>query len=306
MWRKLTCTILFAALGPVVAQTKAAETFATPEQARDALVQAAAKGLNSLREFFGSQPADILRTGDPVQDKKILDHFNELAAQKTQLDPDQMNPNSMTLLVGDEEWPFAIPLVKKNGGWFFDLEAGKAEVRRRIIGSDEIDVIQICKAYVEAQEEYAETDWNGNGVREYASKIFSTEGKKDGLYWPGGDSPVGENFAKAVAAGYSLPNGTRQPFHGYYFKILTAQGPDADDGEQDYIVNGMMIGGFALVAWPAEYRVSGIQTFIVNQDGVVYQKDSGPQTSTIAESMTKFNPDDSWQVAANTDDDDGN
>lgn len=306
MRRKLTFLILAAGLVPIVAQTKAAETFATPEQARDALVQAAAKGLDAVREFFGPQSADTLRTGDPVQDKKILDHFNELAAQKTRLDPDEMNPNAMTLLVGDEEWPFAIPLVKKNERWFFDIEEGKTEVRRRIIGSDELDVIQVCKGYVEAQEQYAETDWNGNGVREYARKIFSTEGKKDGLYWPGEDSPVSENFAKAVAAGYSPPSGTRQPFHGYYFKILTAQGPDADGGEEDYIVHGMMIGGFALVAWPAEYRVSGIQTFIVNQDGVVYQKDLGPQTSAAAEAMIKFNPDDSWQEAADQDDDNEN
>jgi hypothetical protein len=149
---------------------------------------------------------------------------------------------------------------------------------------------------VEAQELYAEADRNGNGVLEYASKIVSTEGKKDGLYWPGEDSPVAAAFAKAAAQGYPAPHSKRQPYHGYFYKVLLAQGPDAASGAQEYLARGLMIGGFALVAWPAEYGVSGIKTFIVNQDGIVYEKDLGPQTGTLANAMTRFNPDKSWLV----------
>jgi hypothetical protein len=306
MWKKLAFTILVAGLVHGVGQSNGAKTFATPEEARNALIQAAAKGLDDVKSLMGPDANEIMRTADPVEDKRILDRFNELVAQKSRMDPDPMNPKQMILVVGNEDWPFAVPLAEKNGRWFYDIQAGKEEIRRRIIGSNELDVIQICQAYVHAQEEYAATDWNGNGTREYAKKFFSSEGKKDGLYWPGEDSPVGENFARAVAAGYSAPNGVRRPFHGYYFKILLAQGPDADEGAIDYVVQGMMIGGFALVAWPAEYRVSGIQTFMVNQDGVVFEKDLGPQTGSIAEAMTKFNPDDSWDEAADADDDDQN
>jgi DUF2950 family protein len=209
-----------------------------------------------------------------------------------------MNPNRATLLLGEEEWPFTVPLVRKNGRWSFDIQEGKAEIRRRIIGGNELDAIEICRGYVEAQQQYAETDWDGNGVLQYARKMISTEGKKDGLYWRGEDSPVAAGFAKAVAEGYPQPTGTgTTPYHGYFYKILLSQGPNAASGVQDYVVHGMMIGGFALVAWPAEYSVSGIMTFIVNQDGVVYEKDLGPRTSTVAKAMTKFNPDQSWRVS---------
>src|SRR5262249_5391064 len=163
-----------------------------------------------------------------------------------------------TLLLGEIQWPFAFPLVRKNGRWSFDLVEGKAEIRRRVIGGNELDVIEICRGYVEAQEQYARADRDGNGGLEYARKIVSSEGKKDGLYWPGEDSPVAAGFAKATAQGYSLSGGgAPHPFHGYYFKVLLAQGPDAQGGAQDYLAHNLMIGGFALVAWPAEYGVSG-------------------------------------------------
>jgi hypothetical protein len=301
MLRKRTYFILVAGLVSLTARANAQKSFATPEEARDALIQAAKNGLDAVKTLFGPESNDILRTGDPVEDKNVVNRFNTRAAEKTRLDRDEMNPHVMRLLVGKEEFPFAIPLIEKGGRWSFDLQAGKAEIRNRVIGGNELDVIDICRSYVDAQELYAETDWNGNGVPEYARKIFSSEGKKDGLYWPGDDSPVAANFAKAIAAGYQAPTGTPRPFHGYYFKILLAQGPDAEGGEQDYIVHDMMIGGFALVAWPAEYRVSGIKTFIVNQDDVVYEKDLGPQTSSLAKAMDKFNPDDSWEESPEDD-----
>jgi hypothetical protein len=295
--KKLTYLSLFGGVALLVAQTAGPKTFGTPEEARDALIQAAAKGLDEVRTLFGPGAADIVRTGDAVQDKKALEEFNRRAAEKAQLEPDEMSPHRMILLLGEEEWPFAVPLTQKNGRWYFDVVEGKAEIRRRVIGGNELDAMEVCRGYVEAQETYAETDWDGNGVLEYASKMVSSEGKKDGLYWSGEDSPVSAAVAKAVAQGYSTPNGKPQPYHGYFYKILLSQGPDAGDGERDYVVHGLMIGGFALVAWPAEYGVSGIMSFIVNQDGAVYEKDLGPQTATLAKAMTKFNPDKSWRVS---------
>ena len=228
----------------------------------------------------------------------MLLRFKQLAAEKAVLEADPMNPDRMRLLIGTIEWPMAVPIVRKGGRWSFDIQEGKAEIRRRTIGGNELDTIEICRGYVEAQQTYAETDWDGNGVLEYAKKIISSEGKKDGLYWPGPDSPVAAGFAKAVAQGYTAPTGGgRQPYHGYFYKVLMAQGPDAAGGAQDYVVHGLMIGGFALVAWPAEYGVSGIKTFIVNQDGITYEKDLGSATSAVATAMTRFNPDKSWQVS---------
>jgi hypothetical protein len=230
-------------------------------------------------------------------DKNLVDRFNRRASEKIQLQPDEMNPGRIVLLLGSEELPFAIPLVRKNGRWSFDIQEGKAEIRYRAIGGNELDAIQICRGYVEAQQDYAETDWVGKGIAQYARHIVSNPGKKDGLYWPGNDSPVADGFARAAAEGYSAVAGRRQPYHGYFFKVLLAQGPNAEGGARDYVIQGLMIGGFALVAWPAHYGVLGIKTFIVNQDEVVYEKDLGPQTAAIADAMTKFNPDPSWQVS---------
>jgi hypothetical protein len=259
-------------------------------------VKAAAGGVEAVRDLFGPSAAGIVRTGDAVHDKQVLEEFQRRAAEKSKLEPDQMNPDRVTLLIGAEEWPFAVPIVRKNGRWLFDIVEGKAEIRRRIIGGNELDTIQVCKGYVEAQQTYAETDWDKNGVLEYAKKIVSTDGKKDGLYWPGDDSPVAANFAKAAAQGYG-PSNAAKGYHGYHYRVLLAQGPEATGGAQDYVAHGLMIGGFALVAWPVEYGVSGIMTFLVNQDGVVYQKDLGAQTSALAKAITKFNPDKSWSVA---------
>jgi hypothetical protein len=297
MRQRLTYIALFAGVGLLGAQTVGPKTFASPEEARDALVQAASKGLDAMREMMGPGSTEILRTGDEVQNKALLEQFKHRIAEKTQLEPDQMNPDRVTLVIGQEAWPFAVPLMRKNGRWIFDVQEGKAEIRRRIIGANELDAIEVCRGYVEAQLMYSETDWNKNGKLEYAAKIASTPGKKDGLYWPGGDSPVSEGIARAMAEGYPAPtNGIGKGYHGYHYKILLAQGANALDGEQDYVVHGLVIGGFALVAWPVEYGVSGIMTFTVNQDGVVYQKDLGAQTGALARAMTKFNPDKSWSI----------
>jgi hypothetical protein len=286
------------------AQTAAPKTFATPEEARDTLVQAAASGLDAVRAMLGPGADDIVRTGDPVMDKNLLDRFNQRIKEKAQLAPWEFNPDRITLSIGNDDFPFAVPLIRKNGRWHWDVQEGKLEVRNRVIGEDELDTIQTCLGYVAAQQQYAEQDRTGKGVRQYATKLVSSPGKKDGLYWPGEDSPVAEGFAKAAAEGYSAPTGAGNPFHGYHFKILTGQGASAFGGARDYTVHGLMIGGFGLVAWPAVYGVSGIKTFIVNQDGVVYEKDLGPQTATLAKAMTRFNPDKTWDESPDQDDTD--
>jgi hypothetical protein len=298
MIKKLILMILAGTCVSLAAQTGGPATFNTAEEARDALVKAAGQGLDAVKTLFGPGSADVVRTGDGVEDQNTLTRFKQMAAEKMVLEPDPMNPDRVTFLIGTDEWPLAVPIVRKGGRWTYDIQEGKAEIRRRTIGGNELDTIDICRGYVEAQQMYAEKDWDGNGVLEYAKKIVSSEGQKDGLYWPGEDSPVAAGFAKAVAQGYSVhTGGAPQPYHGYYYKVLMAQGPDAQGGIQDYVVHGLMIGGFALVAWPAEYGISGIKTFIVNHDGVVYEKDLGPTTSALAKAMTRFNPDKSWQVS---------
>jgi hypothetical protein len=290
--KSIFIALLAAALG--IAQTAATKTFATSEEARDALLQAAKGGTDALRALFGPGSEDIVRTGDPVQDKQLVDRFNARVAEKSELVPDPFNPDEVTLAIGNDDWPFAIPLVRKNGRWHWDIQEGKTEIRNRVVGQNELDAIDVCLGYVDAQYEYAEEDRTGKGVLQYASKLVSSPGKKDGLYWPGVDSPVAESVAKATAEGYPPPQGGGQPYHGYRFKVLTGQGASAYGGAKNYVIQGFMIGGFGLVAYPAEYGVSGIKTFIVNQDGVVYEKDLGPQTATLARAMTRFNPDKTW------------
>ena len=211
MINRLILTLLGAAL--LVAQTGGPATFNSPEEARDALMQAAEKGLDSVKTLFGPGSEDVVRSGDEVGDQNVVARFRQLAAEKTALEPDPMNPDRVTLFIGTIEWPLAVPIVRKGGRWSFDIQEGKAEIRRRTIGGNELDAIQICRGYVEAQESYAETDRDGNGVLEYAKKIVSSEGKKDGLYWPGDDSPVAAGFAKAAAQGYAASSsGSPRPY----------------------------------------------------------------------------------------------
>ena len=206
------------------------------------------------------------------------------------------------MLVGNEDWPFPVPLVKRGDKWFFDSKSGRQELLYRRIGANELDAIAICHGYVDAQQEYALQQRSVNDVNQYAQRIVSTPGKHDGLAWQNEDGswggPIGENIAKAIEQGYTS---SAEPYHGYFFKILKGQGPAAPLGEMDFVVKGIMIGGFALVAAPAEYNVTGVQTFIVSHDGVVYQKDLGPETLDMFRKMERFNPDKSWTAVPETD-----
>jgi hypothetical protein len=274
-------------------------TFATPREAAQALLAAAdAQDVSALSAIFGKGSDEILKSGDAVEDKNNLARFVKRAKQSLKEKIDPANANRANLLIGLDNFPFPIPLVRSDGRWHFDTPSGKAEILARRIGSNELDAIAACKAYVEAQYDYATEDRNKNGVPEYARKLISSPGKRDGLFWPGSDTPstaFAEEVKRAQAEGYRKEGDARTPYHGYYFKILLSQGPKARGGALDYIQHGSMIGGFALVAWPAEHGVSGVKTFVVNQDGVIYEKDSGPSTSSVAEAMTAFDPDNSWR-----------
>jgi Protein of unknown function (DUF2950) len=280
----------------------AQQDFKTPDEAASALASAAkADDRKAIVTVLGPDGQDIVSSGDEVADAATRQKFVAAYDAKHQIAME--GDNKALLVIGQEDFPLPIPLVRKDGLWRFDTAAGREEILFRRIGRDELDAIQSCLAYVDAQNEYAERDRTGAGANTYAQRIISESGKKDGLYWPtsqGEDaSPLGELIAEATAQGYR-PGGGRTPFHGYYFKILTKQGPAAPGGELDYIVRGKMIGGFALVAYPAEYRNSGVMTFIVNHTGDIFQKDLGPDTAKFAERMTAFNPDRTWKKVADT------
>ena len=281
----------------------AQQAFKTPDEAASALVDAAKAGdPKAIVTVLGPDGEDIVSSGDEVADAATRQKFVAAYDAKHQIAME--GDSKATMVIGLEDFPVPIPLVRKDGMWRFDTAAGRQEILARRIGKNELDAIQACLAYVDAQNDYAEKDRTGAGINTYAQRIISQPGKKDGLYWPSsqGDeaSPLGEFVAQATAQGYRVGGG-RTPYHGYYFKILTRQGPAAPGGELDYVVRGKMIGGFALVAYPAEYRNSGVMTFIVSHAGDVFQKDLGPATARLAERMTSFNPDKSWQKAADTD-----
>jgi len=309
----VTAAALCLAGQPSHAQTQAktqaaaatGKSFPSAKAAADAFVQAASDyDVPALESLLGPDGKDIITSEDAVQDKNRAAAFAAKAKEKTEVVTDPKNPAKATLVVGSDDFPLPIPIVKRGTSWSFDAKAGKDEILRRRIGSNELDAITICRGFVEAQLEYAQTIHDDSGVNQYAQKIISTPGKHDGLAWQNADGtwggPVGEAVAKAMAEGYSNTE-KRDPFHGYYFKVLTGQGPSARLGKLDYMVNGAMIGGFGLVAWPAEYRVTGVQTFIVSYDGVVYQKDLGPDTTKIASAMDRYDPDKTW---TETDDED--
>jgi Protein of unknown function (DUF2950) len=241
---------------------------------------------------------------DAVQGAQDLAMFNDALSAKNWLQRE--SDTRMILVVGTNNWPFPIPIVKTNGGWYFDTAAGRDEILDRRIGHNELAVLDTMRAYVDAQREYASAYRDDSQVLKYAQKIVSSPGKTDGLYWPielnDVESPLGPSVAAAQDLGYFSKKNADQaepePFHGYFFKILTRQGKHAPGGKYDYVINDNMIGGFAMVAWPAEYGQSGVMTFIVNQQGVVYQKDLGPDTAKIARKMTRYDPDDSWQRSA--------
>ena len=271
--------------------------FAKPKEAAEALVKAAENfDVPALLEILGPDGKDLVSSEDPVGDKKISLAFAALAREKQSVSKDPSDKNRYILSVGDQDWPMPIPIVKRSGKWFFDSKAGRDEILYRRIGTNELNAIEVCRGFVEAQLEYASTIHDDSGIRQYAQKLLSTPGKQDGLYWENADGtpggPIGKGVAKAIEEGYSLSPGSA--YSGYYFRLLKGQGPDAPMGELDYIIKGMMIGGFALIAVPAEYGVTGIQTFIVSHDGIVYQKDLGPDSINIARQIERYNPDKTW------------
>ena len=287
----LTAAVLALAMAAAHAQ----QSFKTAEEAADALVSAAKTGdRKAVLTVLGQKGADIVSSGDPVADASARNRVIEAYNAKHQMAME--GTDKAVLIIGHEDWPFPIPLVRKDGTWWFDTAAGREEILYRRIGRNELSAIQACLAYFDAQQEYAERGIAGNGV--YAQRIVSGPGKNDGLYWPAqpseDDSPLGELAASAAAEGYRVGQ-QRAPYHGYYYKVLTRQGPNAAGGALDYIVRGRMIGGFALVAYPAEYRNSGVMTFLVNHRGDVYEKDLGPNTAHIAAGITAFNPDNTWR-----------
>jgi hypothetical protein len=273
------------------------QTFATPQDAAQALVNAAEQNdTAAMLKLFGPGGKDIVQSGDSADDKAARAQFAVRARAKLRVEPDQDNPNRAIVVVGDQNWPLPVPLIRKNGRWYFDAAVGRVEILARRVGRNELAAIDVCRGYVEAQMEYASRDRDANGVLEYAQHIISAPGKKDGLYYEGAsESLVPKSFANAAAVILQGQGKKPVPYHGYFFHILKAQGPDAHGGAMDYVVKGAMIGGFAMVAWPAEYGVSGIQTLIVNHQGIVYEKDLGPQTATLARATTRFNPDKTWK-----------
>jgi hypothetical protein len=285
-------------------QTKAAtsvaqpqqKTFDTPQQAADTMILAVKNDdVSALMQIFGPDGKDFVASGDDVQDKNGRASFAALAQEKTHVDTDPHNPNRATISVGNIDWPLPVPIVKQDGKWHFDSKAGRTEMLDRHIGENELDAILICRGFDDAQKEYAEEIHDDSGVNQYAQRIISSPGKHDGLAWKNPDGtwggPVGEVVAKGLEEGSGV-NG--KPFHGYYFKVLKKQGPAAHLGQLDYVIEGTMIGGFALVAVPAHYRVTGVMTFMVSCDGVVYQKDLGPDSINIVKKIELYNPDKSW------------
>jgi hypothetical protein len=272
-------------------------TFATPQEAIQATIDAAEHNdTAALLQLFGPAGKDIVESGDAAQDKDLRAEFARSAHEKLQINEDPLTPDLVTFTVGAQEWPFPVPLVRRNGGWQLDSASGRIEILARRIGRNELNAMEVCRGYAEAQMEYAAAARDGDHVLKYAQRIVSTPGRQDGLYSEGvPDNLVSRPFAEAAAARLATAGKKQEPYHGYYFRVLRSQGPEAPGGAFDYVVNGRMMGGFALVAWPAEYGVSGIRTLISNHDGVVYEKDLGAGTATQARQMTRFNPDKSWR-----------
>lgn len=282
---------------PAVMQPK---RFASAEEAAQAFVAALrADDTRALLEILGSEGRALIASGDPVADRHVRARFVKSYDQGSRL---VASGSAMILRIGDDDWPFPIPLIEDRERWRFDVRQGREEIIARRVGRNELNTIQVALAYVDAQREYYAEDRDGDGVLEYAQRFASSAGKRDGLYWPssGGErlSPFGDLVAHAQAEGYQLgTTGRPTPFHGYLFHVLTGQGDAAGDGAYDYVVRGHMIAGFGMVAFPAQYGVSGVMTFIVNHDGVVHQKDLGPTTTAVATAMRRFNPDASWSKA---------
>jgi hypothetical protein len=297
----LAAAFLWVALpGGVAAKEIKPKGFATPEAAVQAFVDAV-RGNNvvELVKILGPDGIDIVSSGDKVEDNAIRDRFLKDYDQKHAVVV--KGPEEAELVTGSDNWPFPIPIVKAGKAWILDAAAGLEEIQNRRIGRNELSTLDVLEAFVQAEREYYQLDWDDDAVPEYAQKIMSSEGQKDGLYWVAAEdeeaSPLGPFVAKAASEGYTRQEGGAKPYHGYTFKILTAQGPDAPGGAYSYVLNGNMVAGFAMVAWPAEWDNSGLMTFVVNGNGVIYEKDLGEKTGEIASAMTTYNPDSTWRRA---------
>jgi Protein of unknown function (DUF2950) len=295
----LCALVFFATAPPAGAAGSTQETFATPDAGVAALAAAVkANDQAALRAILGAHGEKLIHSGDPVADAKGRAAF--VAAYEHSHKIEMKGDAQAAVVIGNDQWPLPIPLAKGANGWYFDTQKGEREILDRRIGRNELSTIQACLAIVDAERDYVAKDQDANGVLEYARQFVSTPGKHDGLYWvtkPGEpSSPLGPLLAAAAKGGYGSANPlTSAPYHGYYYRILTQQGKNAPGGAYDYLVRGKLIGGFAVIAYPARYGVSGIMTFLVNYDGVVYQKDLGKNTATIAAAMVSFNPDASWK-----------
>ncbi len=297
-----------AALGLLIAVTTASaqkgtagqtqKRFATAEEAVQTVIKAAkANDQTEMLAVFGADAEDLLSSGDKTADKRARQVI--LVALKEKWKLASQGANKKALIIGNEEWPYPIPLVRDSGGWRFDTAAGRQEILYRRIGRNELQTIRACRVYLKAQREYAAQSHDGKPAGLFAPRLASQPGKQDGLFWkvnPGeGFSPLGEFAAQASAEGYARSDSGPTPFHGYLFRPLTAQGPAAPGGAKSYISNGEMKSGFALIAYPAEYRKSGVMSFIVNHDGVIYERDLGDKTPQVASQTTEYNPDKSWR-----------
>jgi hypothetical protein len=297
----IAITMLYTTYTHGIAEELKQKTFASPEEAVKSLVDAVKANSNAeLLAIFGPGSEDLISSGDDVADKNAREKFLSDYQEKNKLEKE--TPDKVVLDIGSDDWPLPIPIVKKGDAWVFDTKAGRDELINRRIGRNELDTIQAMHGYVDAQRDYIRKDRDGNGFVEFAQRIISTDSKRDGLYWEPKEgeeeSPLGPAFAEAAKAGYSLnkkQTGEPTPYHGYFYKILKGQGKNAPGGQYDYVVDGKMILGFALVAYPAKYGSSGIMSFIVNQDDTVYQKDLGKNTAEIVKAMTKYNPDKTWK-----------
>jgi hypothetical protein len=305
--RPLPAVLTAVALAAALACTRtpapapdAGRAFGTPEEAARALVDSARAGAaDDILAIFGPDGRDLLATSDKVSARQRLEVFTVAAAERWELVDD--GKGGRTLVIGHEAWPFPVPLTRDARGWKFDTAAGREEVLARRIGRNELAVIGICRTYVAAQRVYAARPHDGRRAGLYATAFRSAPGREDGLYWPpkpgAKPSPLGDLVVQAAADGQArdTEGGPPTPFHGYRFRILAAQGPAAPGGERSYLKDGVMSGGFALIAWPATYDATGIMTFIVNQDGVIHEKDLGPDTEQAARAITAYQPDDTWQ-----------
>lgn len=297
----LTLAILSISSHPLAfAATNQSEprVFRSPGSAAAALVEAArTDDLKEMTTILGSDAKEIISSGDPVADNNAREEFTRRYDQMHRLAYDDQG--RVILYIGSENWPLPIPIVKRGDGWAFDSAAGEEEMLYQRVGKNELFTIDVLEELADAQDEYASREHDASGVAQYAQTIFSSPGKKNGLYWPAKEgepeSPIGPLIADATAQGYQRdPSGRPAPFHGYYYKVLTGQGADAPGGASDYVVDGKMTRGFAFLAYPADYRASGVMTFMIDKAGVVVEKDLGPDTEKLAPAITTFNPDSSW------------